>query len=314
MEYRTMGRSGLSVSLAGMGCNTLGWWVDEAQGTKVVHGALDAGIALFDTADCYDDGVSETILGKALGKQRKDVVVVSKVGMKTAATPDHVRRGSRDHIIRSCEGSLKRLKTDWIDLYLHHAPDPVTPIEETLEAFDRLTAQGKIRYAGCSNYAGWQIADAAWTAADRRFNPYVVCQSEWNLFSRAVEDEVVPAARRFGLGIMPYFPLAMGLLSGKYSRDRRPAKSMRLAGDDPRYAEVLSEANFDKVDRLEAFAAAHGHSLLELAIGWLASHGVVSTVICGATKPSQAKANAKAVTAWRMSADELSEIDRLMAG
>lgn len=314
MEYRTMGRSGLAVSLAGMGCNTLGWWVGETQGVKVVHGALDAGISLFDTADIYDDGVSETILGKALGKRRKDVVVVTKFGMKMAGTPDHVRRGSRDHIIRSCEASLKRLKTDWIDLYLHHAPDPVTPIEETLEALDRLIDEGKIRYAGCSNYAGWQIADAAWTAADRGLNPLIACQSEWNLFSRAVEDEVVPSARRFGLGVMPYFPLAMGLLSGKYSRGKRPAKSTRLGGDDPRYAAMLSEANFDRVDRLEGFAAAQGHNLLELAVGWLASHDVVSTVICGATRPSQAKANARAATAWRLDADELAEVDRLMAG
>ena len=314
MEYRTMGRSGLAVSLAGMGCNTLGWWVGEAQGVKVVHAALDAGISLFDTADIYDDGVSETILGKALGARRREVVVVTKFGMKMGSTPSHVRRGSRDHIIRSCEGSLKRLKTDWIDLYLHHAPDPATPIEETLEALDRLVAQGKIRYAGCSNYAGWQIADAAWTARDRHLNPFIACQSEWNLFSRAVEDEVVPAAQRFGLGLMPYFPLAMGLLSGKYSRGKRPAKSTRLGGDDPRYAQMLSDANFDKVDRLEAFAAASGHSLLELAVGWLAAHDVVSTVICGATKPVQAKANAAAATAWRMGADERAEIDRLMAG
>jgi len=314
MEYRTMGRSGLTVSLAGMGCNTLGWWVDEAQGVKVVHGALDAGISLFDTADCYDDGVSETILGKALGKQRKDAVIVTKFGMATKFARPNARRGGRDHVIRSCEGSLKRLKTDWIDLYLHHAPDEATPVEETLEALDRLIAQGKIRYAGCSNYAGWQIADAAWTACDRRLQPFVSAQSEWNLFSRAIEKEVVPAARRFGLGIMPYFPLAMGLLSGKYSRGKRPAKSTRLAGDDPRYAAMLSEANFDKVDRLEAFAGAHGHNLLELAIGWLASHDVVSTVICGATRPGQAKANAAAVTAWRLSADEMAQVDALMAG
>ena len=314
MEFRTMGRSGLAVSLAGMGCNTLGWWVDEAQGIKVVRAARDAGVALFDTADCYDDGVSETILGKALGKARQDAVIVTKFGLRTKFARPNARRGGRDHVIRSCEGSLKRLKTDWIDLYLHHAPDDATPIEETLEALDRLIGAGKIRYAGCSNYAGWQIADAAWTARDRRLQPFVAAQSEWNLFSRAIEDEVVPAARRFGLGVMPYFPLAMGLLSGKYSRGRRPAKSTRLAGDDPRYAAMLSEANFDRVDRLEAFAAAHGHSLLELAIGWLASHDVVSTVICGATRPAQVRANAAAVTAWRMSADEMAQVDALMAG
>jgi len=313
MEIRTMGRSGLAVSLAGMGCNTLGWWVDEAQGIKVVHAAMDAGIALFDTADCYDDGVSETILGKALGARRKDVVVVTKFGIETPWTRPNARRGGRDHIVRSCEASLKRLRTDWIDLYLHHVPDPLTPLEETLDALDRLVSQGKIRYAGCSNYKGWQIADAAWTAGDRHIAPFVAAQNEWNLFERGVEEEVVPACRRFGLGLMPYFPLAMGLLSGKYTRGKRPPKQTRLAGDDPRYAAMLSEANFDRVDRLDAFARAHGHSLLELAIGWLASHDVVSTVICGATRPAQARANAAAATAWRLTADELAEVDRLMA-
>jgi len=313
MEFRTMGRSGLAVSLAGMGCNTLGWWVGEAQGIKVVHGALDAGIALFDTADCYDDGTSETILGKALGRRRQDAVIVTKFGIETKFTRANARRGGRDHVIRSCEGSLRRLKTDWIDLYLHHVPDDATPVEETLEALDRLIAQGKIRYAGCSNYKGWQIADAAWLARDRRLEPFVCVQSEWNLFSRAVEDEVVPAARRFGLGVMPYFPLAMGLLSGKYSRGKRPAKSTRLAGDDPRYRAMLSDANFDRVDRLEAFAREHGHGLLDLAIGWLASHPEVATVICGATKPQQVRANAKAATAWRLTPEEMAQVDALMA-
>lgn len=314
MEFRTMGRSGLKVSLAGLGCNTLGWWVDEAQGTRVVRGALDAGIALFDTADCYDDGTSETILGKALGRRRRDVVVVTKFGMATKFDRAHAQRGGRDHVIRACEGSLKRLGTDWIDLYLHHKPDPETPVEETLEALDRLIEQGKVRYAGCSNYKGWQIADAAWQARDRRLEPYICVQSEWNLFSRAIEAEVVPAARRFGLGVMPYFPLAMGLLSGKYSRGKRPAKSTRLAGDDPRYRAMLSDANFDKVDRLEAFAKEHGHTLLELAIGWLASRPEVATVICGATRPQQAKANAAAATAWRLTAEEMAAVDVLMAG
>ena len=312
MEFRTMGRSGLHVSLAGMGCNTLGWWVGESQGKKVVHAALDAGVALFDTADMYDDGTSEKILGKALGSRRKDVVVVTKFGMKKESDRRDIPRGSRDYIIRSCEGSLKRLGTDYIDLYLHHAPDPTTPVEETLDALDRLIDQGKIRYAGCSNYASWQMADASWLARERALAPFCAAQNEWNLFSRDIEMEVVPAAKRFGLGIMPYFPLAMGLLSGKYARGKRPAKSMRLGSGEARHNAMLSEANFDRMDRLELFARERGHSLLELAIGWLASHDVVSTVICGATKPNQVKANAKAVTAWRMSSDEMAQIDTIM--
>lgn len=312
MEYRTFGNSGLHVSLAGMGCNTLGWWVGEAQGKKVVHAALDAGVALFDTADMYDDGTSEKILGKALGSNRKDVVVVTKFGMKKDSDQRDIPRGSRDYIIRSCEESLRRLKTDYIDLYLHHAPDPRTPVEETLDALDRLIDQGKIRYAGCSNYAGWQIADASWLARERSVAPFIAAQNEWNLFSRGIEEEVVPAAERFGLGIMPYFPLAMGLLSGKYVRGKRPSKSTRLGGGEERHNGMLSGANFDRMDRLDAFAAERGFSLLELAIGWLASHDVVSTVICGATKATQVKANAKAVTAWRMTSDEMTQIDAIM--
>ena len=314
MEHRSFGRSGLFVSLAGMGCNTLGWWIGEAEARKVVHAALDAGVALFDTADMYDDGRSETFLGKALGPRRKDVVVVTKFGLKKESDQRDIPRGSRDYIVRSCEGSLKRLRTDWIDLYLHHTPDPRTPVEETLDALDRLVDQGKVRYAGCSNYAGWQIADAAWLAGDRKVAPYVAAQNPWNLLERGIESEVVPACRRFGLGVMPYFPLAMGLLSGKYRRGRRPAKSTRLAGDDPRYAEMLSEAKFDRVERLADYARERGHSLLELAIGWLASQDVVATVICGATRPAQVKANAAAVTAWRLTSEELAEVDTLLEG
>ena len=308
MEYRCFGRSGLFASLAGMGCNTLGWWIDEARGTKVVQAALDAGVTLFDTADMYDDGTSERILGKALGRRRKDVTVVTKFGMKTASDRRDIPRGSRDHVVRSCEGSLKRLGTDHIDLYLHHAPDPRTPGAETLDGLDRLREQGKIRYGGCSNYAGWQIADAAWQADRTGIPGFVAAQNEWNLLSRDVEREVVPAARRFGLGVMPYYPLAMGLLSGKYARGRRPPRGTRLGGGEERHEALLRDASFDRVERLEAYARERGRSLLELAVGWLASHDTVATVICGATRASQVRANAAAVGAWRMTSAEMDEV------
>ncbi len=313
MEYRTFGNSGLQVTLAGMGCNTLGWHVDAEQGKKVVHAALDNGIALFDTADMYDDGTSETILGNALGPRRKDVTIVTKFGLKLASDQRDIPRGSRNYIIRSCEGSLKRLGTDYIDLYLHHAPDPLTPVAETLDALDRLIDQGKIRYYGCSNYSGWQIADAAWRAGKLGIPGFVAAQNEWSLFSRAVETEVVPAAHHFGFGFMPYFPLAMGLLSGKYRRGAAIPGNTRLSGDDPRYATLLSPANFERVERLRAYASEHGHSLLELAVGWLASHEVVTTVICGATRADQVRDNAGAVTAWRMSDSQVAEIAALAA-
>ena len=311
MEFRTFGRSGLFVSLAGMGCNTLGWWVGEAEGVKVVHAALDAGVALFDTADMYDDGESERLLGKALGARRGDVAVVTKFGMKLASDRRDIPRGSRDYIVRSCEGSLKRLGTDYIDLYLHHAPDPRTPLAETLDALDRLIDQGKIRYGGCSNYEGWRIADAAWLARDASIPGFVAAQNEWSLLSRDVEREVAPAAERFGLGVMPYFPLAMGLLTGKYRRGAKPSASDRLGGDDVRRGAMLSDANFDRVEALEAYAAERGRTLLELAIGWLASHESVTTVICGATKSEQVRANAAAVSAWSMTAEERDEIAAL---
>ena len=308
MEQRTFGQSGLQVSLAGMGCNTLGWSVGEEQGTRVVHAALDAGVALFDTADMYDDGTSERILGKALAGRRQDVAIVSKFGLKTASDQRDIPRGSRDYIIRSCEGSLRRLGTDYIDLYLHHAPDPRTPVAETLDALDRLIDQGKIRYYGCSNYRGWQIADAAWQADTRCIPRFVAAQNEWSLLSRDTETEVVPAARRFGLGIMPYFPLAMGFLTGKYTSGAKPPESSRLASGEARHAALLSKENFERLDSLAAYAAEHGRSLLELAIGWLASHDTVTTVICGATREDQVKANAAAVGAWNMTAGEIDEI------
>ncbi len=312
MEYRTMGRSGLHVSLAGIGCNTMGWWIEEPEAKKVVHAALDSGVTLFDTADMYDDGRSETFLGKALGKKRHDAVIVTKCGMKRGADQRDIPRGARGYIIKSCEASLKRLGTDHIDVYLHHQPDPHTPIEETLDTFGTLIDQGKIRYAGCSNYAGWQVAHAHWLAREARSHPFIVAQNEWNLLEREIETEVVPACDHYGMGIMPYFPLAMGLLSGKYKRGKKTAKGNRLGGDDARYAAMLSDANFDRIDKLTAFAADHGHTLLELAIGWLASQPVVSTVICGATKPAQVKANAAAATAWRLTPDEMAAVDHLL--
>jgi aryl-alcohol dehydrogenase-like predicted oxidoreductase len=313
MEYRTMGRSGLHVSRAGVGCNTFGWWIEADQAKRVVDAALDNGITLFDTADMYDDGRSETFLGKALGQRRNDAVIVTKFGMKKGSDQRDIPRGSRAYIIESCEGSLKRLGTDHIDLYLHHQPDPMTPVEETLDAMNRLIAEGKIRYAGCSNYAGWQIADAHWLAQSGHLNGFVVAQNEWNLLERDIETDVVPACRHYGMGIMPFFPLSMGLLSGKYKRGEQPSGDNRLGGDDDRYRRLLSHESFDRIDKLAAFAAEHGHSLLELAIGWLASQDVVSTVICGATKPEQVQANAAAVTAWRLTADDMAAVDGLLS-
>lgn len=317
MKYRNMGNSGLKVSLAGLGCNNFGHRVDQRGTRMVVDAAIDAGITLFDTADIYGASLSEKYLGRALGKRRRDVVVVSKFGLpmlEGLGARDDVNRGSRRYVVAACEASLKRLGSDYIDLYLLHTPDPETPIGETLDAMSRLVDQGKVRYIGCSNLVGWQIADADWQARADGSQRFIAAQNEWSLLERDIEAEVVPACERFGLGIMPYFPLASGLLSGKYTRGKKPAKGTRLAGADDYYRSLLSDANFDKAEALEAWAAERGHSLLELALAWLASRTVVSTVIAGATKARQIKANVAAINGWTLDVDDMAAVDDVLKG
>ncbi len=312
MKYRNMGSSGLKVSLAGLGCNKVGARIDEAASHRVVHAALDRGITLFDTADIYGAGVSEAFLGSALGARRQDVVVVTKFGLPMDKRED-VSRGSRRYAIAAVEASLKRLGTDYIDLYLLHRPDPDTPIEETLEAMDSLVRQGKVRYIGCSNFTGWQIADADWHARVEGRVRFVAAQNEWSLLERAIEAEVAPACERFGLGIMPFYPLACGMLTGKYRRGAAAPEGTRLAGvEETYYPGLLSKRNFAKVEALEAWAGERGHTLLELALAWLASRPVVATVIAGATKPEQIEANAAASTGWTLDADEFAAIDAVL--
>src|SRR2546427_6555300 len=220
MEYRNVGRSGLQVSVAGLGCNNFGMRIDKEQTAAVVHRALDLGVTLFDTADIYGGTRSEEFLGAALGDRRKNVVVATKFVGPVGEGPLN-RGASRRHVFDAVEGSLRRLGTDWIDLYQIHFPDVTTPIEETLRTLDDVVRQGKVRYIGCSNFAGWQVVEAQWTARTQHFLPLVSAQSEYNLLNRRIERELVPACREYGLGILPYFPLASGFLSGKY----RPARS-----------------------------------------------------------------------------------------
>ena len=312
MKYRNMGDSGLKVSLAGLGCNNFGGRIDEEASHQVVNAALDQGITLFDTADIYGGSLSEEFLGRALETRRQEVVVVTKFGLPMDKRED-INRGSRRYAMAAAEASLKRLGTDYIDLYLLHTPDPETPIEETLEAMDSLVRDGKVRYVGCSNFAGWQIADADWRARVDRRQRFGAAQNEWSLLERSIEAEVVPACERFGLGIMPYFPLASGMLSGKYRRGQPPPEGTRLAkADEGDYPGLLSDRNFAKVEALTAWATERGHTLLELALAWLASHPIVSTVIAGATTPEQIKANVAATTAWALDADELAAVDQVM--
>ena len=310
MEMRNLGRSGLRVSLVGLGCNNFGGRIDLEATRNVVHRALDAGITLFDTADSYGNrGGSETMLGETLGDRRKDVVLATKFAqpMNDAGT---LKGASRRYIMTAVEASLTRLKTDWIDLYQQHVPDPLTPMEETLRALDDLVQHGKVRYIGCSNLAAWQVADAVSIARVQNLNAFVSAQDEYSLLARGLERELLPALDHYGLGLLPFFPLAGGLLTGKYRRGQPLPDKARLTYAKASADRFLTERNWSRVEQLEAFCASRGRSLLELAFSWLASRALVSSIIAGATRPEQVDANVKAV-GWKLAPDEMIEIDRI---
>ena len=309
MKVRRLGTSGLKVSQVGLGCNNFGMRIDQKATQGVVDAALDAGISFFDTADIYGGTKSEEFLGKALGKRRQDIILATKFGMRIGDDPRRMG-GSRRWIMRAVEDSLTRLGTDYIDLYQFLAPDADTPIDETLRALDDLVTQGKVRYLGNSNFTGWQIADADWTAAGG--TRFVSAQNQYSLLERKVEFEVLPACEHFGLGFLPFFPLGSGLLSGKYSRGEKPPEGTRLAAWGARGAAALSDKNFDKVEALTAWAQERGHTILELAFAWLLGHEVVSSVIAGATTPEQVKANA-ATAAWTLTPEEVDEVGKLIS-
>jgi aryl-alcohol dehydrogenase-like predicted oxidoreductase len=311
MKYRRLGTSGLKVSEIGLGCNNFGMRIDQAQTTAVVHAALDAGVTLFDTADVYGAKQSEVMLGVALGARRHEVVLATKFGLPTGALP-YGAGGSRRYVTAAVEASLKRLGTDYIDLYQMHRPDPETPIDETLRALDDLVRAGKVRYLGNSNFTGWQVTDADWTARSLGLNRFVSAQNNYSLVERAVEAEVLPACERFGLGMLPFFPLASGLLTGKYRRGEPPPEGTRLAAWGPRGAAFMSEANFDRAERLSAWAEGRGRTILELAFAWLLARPAVSSVIAGATSPVQVSLNA-ATADWVLSAGDLEEVAALLA-
>ncbi|MFZ0736930.1 MAG: aldo/keto reductase [Candidatus Acidiferrales bacterium] len=309
MKKRNVGKSGLQVSLVGLGCNNFGGRIDLEASRKVVHKALDLGITLFDTADVYGNfGGSETILGEVLGERRKDIVLATKFGMAMNSA-ETLKGASRSYIFSSVEGSLRRLKTDWIDLYQLHAPDPLTPIEETLRAMDDLVRQGKVRHIGCSNLPAWQVVESLWTSREHALNAFISCQDEYSLVVREPERELIPAIEKYGLGLLPYFPLASGLLSGKYKQNKLP-EGARLTVTKRLGDRYLTQANWNIVGRLEEFCAKRGHSLLELAFSWLAAHLVISSVIAGATKPEQVEQNVKAAD-WVLTTEDMAEIDRL---
>ena len=301
MEYRRLGRSGLLVSAVGLGTNNFGTRLDEAGTRRVLDQALELGITFVDTADSYGRGASEALIGKLLGPRRKDVVLATKFSSPMGNSP-YQRGTSRRWLIEALDASLRRLATDAIDLYQIHFPDPETPIEETLRALDDVVAAGKVRYVGYSNFAAWQIVEGQWTARSEHLVRPISTQNHYNLLRREVEAEVLPAARAHGLGLIPYFPLESGFLTGKYRPGKTP-QGARLEGS-ARAGEVLRPANFERLERWEAFASSRGRSLVELAVGWLLSHPEVGSVIAGASSAEQVRANVEAGT-WRLEAAEM---------
>ena len=310
MEQRPVGKSGLIVSAVGLGCNNFGGRTGFEATQSVVHKALDLGVTLIDTADAYGNkGGSEDFLGRILGPRRKDVVLATKFGlpMKEPGSGG----ASRRYVMQAAEASLKRLNTDWIDLYQIHYPDPGTPIGETLRALDDLVRQGKVRAIGCSNFSAEQVNEAQAAAARGKLAPLVSCQDEYSLLVRSIEQSVIPAIETQGLSLLPYFPLASGLLTGKYKRGTPMPKDGRLAYSSG-HSEFINDRNWTLVEQIGAVAAKTGHSMLELAFGWLLGKPVVASVIPGATKPEQIEANVKA-SQRRPAAALLAELDRITA-
>lgn len=310
MQFRNLGGSGLRVSAVGIGCNNFGQRTDLETSRKVIHKAIDLGVTLFDTADIYAGrGGSETVLGEVLGDRRKDIVLATKFS-KPMSDDGHKQGASRRYIMAAAEDSLRRLKTDYIDLYQQHDYDPLTPIDETLRALDDLVRQGKVRYIGNSNFPAWRIAEAEFTARAANTARFVSCQDEYSLLVRGIENDLLPAAQQYNLGLLPFFPLASGLLTGKYQRGAAAPADTRFAKAPALRDRYVTPRNEDIVEQLAAFAKARGHSMLELAFSWLASRPQVSSVIAGATRVEQIEANVKAIE-WRLSTEDLAEIDRI---
>jgi aryl-alcohol dehydrogenase-like predicted oxidoreductase len=303
MEQRKIGS--LSVTVVGIGCNNFGSRIDDKRTEEVVNAALDAGVNFFDTADMYGNGKSEELLGRFLGRRRPDVIIATKFGNEMEGQG----KGARPEYLRKAfDASLRRLKTDYIDLYQQHVPDPQVPIAETLGALTELVKAGKVREIGCSNFSAPQIREAQAASQSRPGSArFVSVQNEYSLLHREPEEEVLPECERHGLTFLPFFPLKSGLLTGKYRKGQPIPQDTRVAKFE-RYRKLLTEENLDKVEALIDFAESRGHTLLELAFSWLLAHGVVASVIAGATSARQVRDNA-AAAGWKLTAGDLEEID-----
>jgi aryl-alcohol dehydrogenase-like predicted oxidoreductase len=314
MEYRNLGNSGLKVSALGLGANNFGWWVDQQGSEAVINHALDLGINYIDTADMYGEGRSEEYLGQILKGRRKEVIIGSKFAYEMGKGPND-RGGSRRYIMRAAEASLKRLNTDYIDLYQMHTFDPTTPLEETLRALDDLVKAGKVRYIGCSNYAGWHLSEALWTSRVNHLNSFITVQPKYNLFERQIEQELVPCCKAHGIGVIPWGPLSGGFLTGKYRKGVQPPQSKEgfrgaKAFFPHLYGKVITDENWDRLAKYTAFAESRGHKVAELAIAWLLSRPWVSTVIAGATKKEQLDTNLIGAN-WKLTVEEVAQIEQI---
>ena len=310
MEYRQLGPSGVQVSSIGLGTNNFGGTIDAERSAAVVHQAVELGINFIDTANTYGRGLSEEHIGHAVKGIRSQVLIATKVSGAIGEGPNSLGN-SRHHIMEQVEASLRRLQTDYIDLYQIHWTDPNTPIEETLRALDDLVHQGKVRYIGCSNFAAWQVCEAVWASKLLNLTPFVSVQPEYNLLNRAIERELVPFCQAYNIGIIPYFPLANGFLTGKYRQGEEVPEGTRFARNVRAQQPMLTEENFAILSRLENFAAERGHPMVELAIAWLLGNSTVSSVIAGATRPEQVVANAKSA-GWNLTFEEMNEVGELL--
>jgi aryl-alcohol dehydrogenase-like predicted oxidoreductase len=309
MEYRNLGTSGLKVSAIGLGGNTFGWWADEAASAKVIDAALEAGVNFIDTADMYDRGRSEDFIGKALKGKRDQVIIATKFTAAMGKGPNDA--GASRYRVRHCvEASLRRLQTDHIDLYYQHTPDPSTPLEETLRALDDLVHAGKVIYLACSNFAGWQLAEAQWMSKSLNLNRFTVVEARYNFLDREIEKELVPCCQQYGVGIIPWGPLAGGFLTGKYRKGETAPAGARLAKPMPMYDRYMTPDNYARLDKIELFARERGHTIGELALAWLLSRPMVSSVIPGSTRPEQVRANV-AAAAWKLTPAEMAELDKI---
>jgi aryl-alcohol dehydrogenase-like predicted oxidoreductase len=309
MEYRKLGNSSFRVSEIGLGGNTFGWRIDEQASMPVIQYALDHGVNYIDTADYYGQGRSEEIVGKAIKSRRHEVILASKFGRPIGEGPNF-RGGSRYYIMRAIDASLKRMQTDYIDLYQMHDPDPETPIEETLRALDDLVKAGKVRYIGASNFAAWQLCEALWTSRGSQLHSFITEQSRYHILDRRIEEELVPLCQAYKVGIIPWAPLAGGFLTGKYHRGEKAPADWRLSTPILIYGNLLTEESYRKLAKLEAFATGRGHTVGELAIAWLLAKPWVSTIIAGARSVEQVKSNLGAV-GRKLTPEEVTELDAI---